>query len=200
MPRVFLSYTHDSPEHRDEVRYFAERLVESGVDVCLDQWHLGGRQDWYVWALAEIPAADFVLVVGSPRYRIAGDGQAAAEDNRGLQAEAAILRDLLQHDRGVWTGKILPVLLPGHEPDEIPLFLQPLGADHYRVGYDAEGMEDLLRVLLGQPPYIRPELGRRPVLPARSTPRVGERGRVYNSIRGTVNGTVIQAGGDVHLG
>jgi len=37
--------------------------------------------------LREIQAADFVIVVASPRYRAVGDGTAPGDANRGVQAE-----------------------------------------------------------------------------------------------------------------
>ncbi|MCP3964217.1 MAG: hypothetical protein GY719_40825 [bacterium] len=36
-PRVFLSYTHDSPEHVERVLGLANRLRGEGVDANLDQ-------------------------------------------------------------------------------------------------------------------------------------------------------------------
>jgi len=170
MPTVFMSYTHDSAEHKDSVLAFSEFLVHNGVDVTLDQWHLAHRQDWYTWAIESIESAGHVIVVASARYREVADGYASAGANRGLQSEAALLREKLHADRPAWTRKILPVVLPGHTPDEIPQFLQPQTADHYPVAeFTVAGCESLLRVLTAQPPHLKPPLGERlPHLPPRS--------------------------------
>ncbi|MEU0536416.1 toll/interleukin-1 receptor domain-containing protein [Amycolatopsis tolypomycina] len=166
--RVFVSYTHDSPEHREHVLALSDFLVRHGLDVTLDQWQPVARQDWYTWAIAGIETADHVIVVASARYREVADGYASAESNRGLQSEAALLREKLHSDRPAWTRKILPVVLPGHTPAEIPAFLQPQTADHYLVtGFTVAGCEPLLRVLTGQAPYVKPAPGRVPVLPPR---------------------------------
>ncbi|MGC2696487.1 MAG: SEFIR domain-containing protein [Candidatus Angelobacter sp.] len=37
-PKVFISYSHDSPEHEQSVLAFADRLVDDGIDVILDQY------------------------------------------------------------------------------------------------------------------------------------------------------------------
>lgn len=37
-PRVFISYSHDSPEHADRVLVLADRLVGDGIDCILDQY------------------------------------------------------------------------------------------------------------------------------------------------------------------
>ncbi|MEU0789055.1 SEFIR domain-containing protein [Amycolatopsis sp. NPDC005961] len=167
-PKTFVSYTHDSAEHRAAVLAFANFLRAHGIDVELDQW-AGERQDWYAWALKNITEADFVIVVASEGYRRMGDGNGPVDRNLGGQAEAAALRELLQRDRGNWTRKLLPVVLPGHNVDEIPLFLQPYSADHFIVSaLTLEETDDLLRHLTRQPLHIRPELGALPVLPPRA--------------------------------
>jgi hypothetical protein len=35
-PKVFISYSHDSPEHRDRVLVLSKRLQEEGVDCTID--------------------------------------------------------------------------------------------------------------------------------------------------------------------
>ncbi|WP_216207258.1 ATP-binding protein [Amycolatopsis aidingensis] len=165
-PGVFVSYAHDSAEHKAQVWEFGRLLEAEGVDVRLDQGDGGRRRDWYVWAMRRITEADFVVVVASPRYREAGNGLVPPGENRGVQTEAALLRDLLHRDRAVWLTRLLPVVLPGRCVDEIPLFLQPYCADHYLVPeLSSAGVADLLEVLrAGQAP-ARPVRGRGRVPP-----------------------------------
>ncbi|WP_146060306.1 toll/interleukin-1 receptor domain-containing protein [Amycolatopsis sp. CA-128772] len=170
-PKVFISYAHDDDGHEETVRTLAELLVRNGIDADMDQWAGVARQDWQAWATNLIANADFVLVVASPAYRRAGDGFLRTNDNRGVQAESATIRDLLHRNRHTYTAKLLPVVLPGHSIDEIPLFLQPYCADRYHVDELTDaGLEDLVRVLTGQPRYVRPALGSVPRLPPRSLP------------------------------
>ncbi|WP_410614690.1 SEFIR domain-containing protein [Amycolatopsis sp. lyj-109] len=196
--RVFVSYTHDSPEHKDHVLAFSEFLERNGVDVTLDQWKLAHRRDWYTWAIGSIENADYVIVVASERYREVADGYASAGDNRGLQSEAALLREKLHSDRPTWTRKILPVVLPGHTPAEIPAFLQPQTADHYDVtDFTVAGGESLIRVLTGQAPYVKPVRGRTPELPPRSASRPA-RGLDQNVVsHGGL--TIVNQGGDQNI-
>lgn len=44
-PRVFISYSHDSPEHKRWVIEFATTIRGRGVDAILDQWHLRHGDD-----------------------------------------------------------------------------------------------------------------------------------------------------------
>jgi len=170
-PRVFLSYAHDDESHMADVVNLAIFLERRGIAVEFDSWYDGSRRDWFAWMLREIQAADFVIVVASPMYRRAGDGTAPADAHRGVQAETAVLRDLLYQDRPTWLGRVLPVVLPGRSIDELPAFSQPYSASNFVLeSITDDGAEDLLRALTGQPRYVRPTRGRIPSLPGRPTP------------------------------
>jgi SEFIR domain len=148
-PRVFVTYSHDSLEHKELVREFCTFLRSSaGVDVYLDQWADAGRRDWSLWALEQIREADFILAIASPGYKRRADGLAPPHEGRGLQAEAAVLRDELTRDLAGQTGRILPVVLPGRSVEEIPSFLRPYSATHYLVSEISHvGTEELLAAL-----------------------------------------------------
>ncbi|MDQ3786932.1 MAG: TIR domain-containing protein [Actinomycetota bacterium] len=206
VPRVFVSYAHESGSHKEQVLALATFLRAAGVDAVLDQWSDDVRRDWYSWAIHEMTAADFVLVVASARYRASGDGAGPVDRNRGVQSEAALLRELVHADRATWLPKILPVLLPGHDVDEIPLFLQPYSASRYPVtSFDTAGAESLLRTIFRQPGQVPPDVAdERPELPPHPAPpsRPRDHSRVVNQINGTVTGKVIQAdviNGDIHF-
>jgi hypothetical protein len=162
VPKVFVSYAHESEQHRDDVLAFATFLRGQGVDAMLDVWSADARHDWYAWALREMTAAAYVIVVASPAYRAVGDGSGPADLHRGVQSEATLLRDLVYGDRGTWTPKVLPVLLPGHGLDEIPRFLSPHTTSRFTVAANTVvGAEELLRVIHRSPAHLLP-----PVLPA----------------------------------
>jgi tetratricopeptide (TPR) repeat protein len=149
--RVFVSYAHDSMPHRKTVLRFCELLCRLGVNVHVDEWDTDLRQDWFLWMMEQLRCADYVIVVASPRYRAAGDGDVPADFHRGVQTEAAMLRNYLYSDRATWTRKILPVILPGRSLEEIPLFLQPHTASHYRIPkISPAGAGELVKVLLRQ--------------------------------------------------
>ncbi|WP_405137807.1 SEFIR domain-containing protein [Nocardia sp. NBC_01388] len=160
VPRVFVSYTHDSREHREMVLQFAQFLTETcGFDVNIDFWDLDRRRNWYQWAMEQITMADYVLVIASPVCKIVGDGRCGNESNRGMQSEITLLMELLHSDREVWQRRLLPVVLPGRSAAEIPLFLQPRTADHYVVqDFTITGAEDLLRTITAQVRYHRPAM------------------------------------------
>ncbi|MEV6710442.1 SEFIR domain-containing protein [Lentzea sp. NPDC051208] len=153
-PRVFVSYADDSGEHTETVRRFARRLrSEFGIDVRLDQWEREQRRDWCDWVVEQIEQGDFVLAIASPEYRRLAGPDGAAGGNARFQL--AILREHLAADRPRWLPRILPVVLPGCSADDLPAFLQPHSATCYAVPGQ---LDELLRVLTGQPRHVSPEL------------------------------------------
>lgn len=164
-PKVFLSYAHDDADHVAAVLELANLLMDCGISVVLDKWDEYARQDWSAWMLRSIRSADFVIVVASPMYAAVGDGTPPENIHLGVQAEAAVLRDLLHRDRHTWLAKMLPVILPGRSLGELPDFVQPYSASHFVVeAVSQNGVEGLLRVITGQPRHVRPRYGRIPVL------------------------------------
>jgi SEFIR domain len=150
--RAFVSYSWDSPAHKEQVFALCRLLREEGIEVRLDQWAASQRRDWAGWATKQIETADFVIVVGSPSYKVEADSDGSPTGRWGVNFEAAVLRELLCADRRTWMPKILPVLLPGGTVDDIPIFLQPRTATHYVVGeLTAGGVCELLKVLRYRP-------------------------------------------------
>jgi len=165
-PRVFVSYARDSKQHTEEVRRFCVLLRKMGIDVRLDQWDEDRRRDWSSWATQQVHEADFVLVLASPGYKLRAEDSTESTGG-GVQFEAALLREQLFGNRNTWLPKILPVLLPGCHVDDIPLFLQPRTASHYKiVEITAAGVEELLRVLTAQPAHHKSRLGKIRRLPS----------------------------------
>ena len=74
---MFLSYSHDSEAHRAWVRELAERLVQGGVEVTLDQWDLPYGADVVRFMDLGIRDADRVLMVCTANY------VAKAEERKG---------------------------------------------------------------------------------------------------------------------
>lgn len=165
-PKVFVAYAQDSQAHKDDIRGLADLLRSCGVDAEIDQYAEEERHDWNAWADKHLRESDFIVIVGSPKMGAVGDGNAPADQNRGVQAEMTVIRDFLQRDRAAWTKKILPVVLPGGTLDGLPDFLGPYSLSHYRVqDLTPAGIACLLRVITGQPSVVRPPLGQMPPLP-----------------------------------
>ncbi|MFD1047042.1 SEFIR domain-containing protein, partial [Kibdelosporangium lantanae] len=151
VPRVFVTYSHDSPEHKELVLRFCTFLrAEAGLDVHLDRWYEDVRRDWSLWAIEQLAVADFVVVIASPGYRRRVDGWAAPDEGRGAQFEGAIIRDNLTRDLPSETRRVLPVVLPGRSVNEIPAFLHGHSTSHYVIPtFTLDGASELLAVIAG---------------------------------------------------
>jgi len=44
-PKVFISYSHDSEEHKAWVADLARFLISNGIDVVIDAWNLRRGED-----------------------------------------------------------------------------------------------------------------------------------------------------------
>ena len=67
-PRVFISYSHDSSEHKERVLDFSDRLHDDGIDCSLDQYEESPSEGWPQWRFNQIQSATFVLVVCTENY------------------------------------------------------------------------------------------------------------------------------------
>jgi hypothetical protein len=197
-PKAFITYSHDSAEHKDMVHRFASFLHEEvGVEITLDQWSDGSRLDWSLWAIQALKQADFVLVIASPDYRRRADGDAPANEGRGAQFEAAMLRNELTRDLAEMTRHILPVVLPGMSIDDIPAFLNAYSTTHYVSSeFTLAGVEDLRIAFSGRPLYSPPPLGRfRPVISVVKHPVV-----VTKAVPTVAEGRVLAPGEEILIG
>jgi hypothetical protein len=161
VPRVFVTYAHDTPEHKALVEKFATFLRSViGLDVHLDSWYDNVRRDWSLWATQHLSEADFILVIASAEYKRRADGTAMPHEGRGSQFEAAIIRDNLTRDLRRETERVLPVILPGRSVDEIPAFLNGHSTTRYHVdSFTEAGVADLLAAITGQGQYPMPRRG-----------------------------------------
>src|SRR5664280_2486318 len=167
--RVFISYAHDNAAHQDAVRDLWVFLRSNGFDSRLDLPVAERRVDWPVWMHHEVRDADFVLVIASPAYKRRAEGDAGVDAGRGVQWEAALIREEFYTDRDRGLAKFVPVVVPGQSAAAgIPAWLGPTTTSHFSVSeLSVAGAERLIRYLSGQPFEVAPPIGTLPVL----TPR-----------------------------
>ena len=67
-PRVFISYSHDSAEHKKWVLDFATTLRNRGIDAVFDQWDLKPGDDLPHFMETELAQCDFVIMICSETY------------------------------------------------------------------------------------------------------------------------------------
>ena len=115
--KVFISYSHDSPEHKQWVSELAARLRRHGVDVIFDQWSLGPGDDIAQFMERGIKASNRVLVICTDSYvRKANAGKV------GIGYESIIITRELVEDLG--TNKFIPIIRQTLWEDKMPTFLE----------------------------------------------------------------------------
>lgn len=151
-PKVFVSYSHDSEEHKDWVRDLAARLLNDGVYVVLDHWDIEFGDDVTAFMERGLASCDRVLIICTEDYVTKANTLRG-----GVRYEKMIIT--AEAAQNLETKKFIPVLRSG-DPDKLPPFLGTRMYVDFRSGdlhYEA-----LLRALLGVPKHKRPPLGRNP--------------------------------------
>jgi hypothetical protein len=163
--RVFISYSHDSDGHMEQVRAVSDRLRRHGVDCRIDQYEMAPAEGWPQWMLNQIEDADFVLVVCTEVYHRRVRGREEAGRGLGAAWEGVIITQELYDAHGT-SSKFIPVVFSAKDAAHRPVFLR--GQTFHRLdtetGYDA-----LYRQLTDQPEVPMPPLGELRHMPPRSS-------------------------------
>lgn len=160
-PAVFISYSHDSPEHADKILTFSNRLRSEGIDTVLDQYEESPPEGWPMWMDRQIKAADFVLMICTEIYYKRVMGEEESGIGLGVKWEGNLIYQPI-YNADTKNTKFIPVLVDGSKTDCIPTPMQ--GATHYKVE-TSQGYEELYRRLTHQPKTIKQKLGKLKRLP-----------------------------------
>ena len=157
-PRVFISYSHDSADHKKWVLDFSTTLRNRGVDAVLDQWDLKPGNDLPHFMETQLESADYVVMVCTEKYvdkANAGEG--------GVGYEKMIMTSSLLSK--IDSSKVIPIIRQ-QGTEKRPTFLKSKIYVNFSNNADLEySLDDLLRVLLNTPLYEKPEIGGNPFKP-----------------------------------
>lgn len=155
-PKVFVSYSHDTEQHKDWVLALATRLVANGVDIVLDQWDLTLGSDLPRFMEQGLSAAHRVLAVCTEPYV-----SKANAGRGGVGYEKMILTAQLMQD--VTSDRIIPVIRSNSLTTPVPIFLSSRVYIDFRddLAFEPKYAE-LIRDIHGQEVKPRPPLGRNP--------------------------------------
>jgi hypothetical protein len=183
-PRVFISYSHDSEEHKDWIRQLAERLTVDGVSVVLDQWEIGPGHDVTAFMERGLTDSDWVLIICTEDYVRKANTLKGGVGYERMIVTAEVAGNLE-------TNKFIPVLRT-ERSESIPRFL---GARIY-VDLRGDGINDreydlLLRALHGMPRHAKPEVGQNPFVLGKSVALEGGKTIVEKTIA-TVSADLVE--------
>jgi tetratricopeptide (TPR) repeat protein len=144
---VFISYSHDSAEHKDRVWDLCERLRQDGIDCRIDQHVFSPPEGWPRWCRNQVQESQFVLVVCTETYKQRYEGKGPAGDGRGAKWEGFIITSELYEAEGRNT-KFVPMVFSSQDAQHIPLELR--AATRYDLS-DPGGYDNLFRHVTSQP-------------------------------------------------
>lgn len=116
VPKVFMSYSHDSEEHSKWVKELSINLRHHGVDVILDQWDLEIGNDLRFFMEEGLNETKYVICVCSDQYV-----KKANEGKGGVGYETTIISSDLLKD--VKIDYILPIVKNNQSDMKTPRFL-----------------------------------------------------------------------------
>lgn len=156
-PKVFISYSWTSVEHRDRIRHYAERLRNEHVDVLLDIWDLSPGQDKnaYMEKMVTDPSVTHVLAFIDRRYTEKANARA---DGVGTESQIISQRVYSSTDQ----QKFIPIFCEKDDDGKLsaPVFFEArIGFDFSTPAAENDNWEPMVRHLFGKPEYIKPPLG-----------------------------------------
>ncbi len=156
-PRAFISYSHDSPEHRARVLALALELRAGGVDCELDQFHEDEPppEGWPAWMRRQIHESDYVILVCTQAYYRRATGGEADGVGLGARWEAQLITQAL-YDAGGKNAKFIPAVFGTDDLSYRPEFVR--ATTYYDVA-DAVRRQELYWRVTRQPGLVKPPLG-----------------------------------------
>jgi hypothetical protein len=161
--KIFISYSHDSEDHREQVLKLADRLRDEGINCRIDRYEEAPSQGWAKWMMDEIDAAKFVLIICTEQYDRRFRGKEEIGKGKGATWEGTIVTQALYDSQGS-NSKFIPVLLNSNDEGFVPLPLR--SSNIYKLDRE-NGYQLLYRRLTDQHETPAPPLGTVTKLPVR---------------------------------
>ncbi len=154
--KAFISYSHDSEEHKKNVHEFSERLRLENFNCWIDQYEIVPVQGWLKWMEQQIKDADFVLTVCNERYGKIFSGE--IEEGKGVTREATYISQEI-YDKFGKNEKFIPITLSDEDREHVPPILSQ--GNIYNI-YRPEEFQKLVNHLNSFNPTAPSELPKKP--------------------------------------
>lgn len=162
IPTAFVSYSWDSPEHKNWVTGLVNSLRENGVDATIDVFETQrGTVNLYKMMLQSIKDRDFIIIIMTQLY-----AEKADAFQGGVGYETSMLIPLIQDN----LQKIIPIMkFKGDQEKAVPFYLKGV---HYIDFSDDSHFDEKFKELLyrlhkvnifeeaplGSPPDLKPKI------------------------------------------
>jgi len=155
VPKVFISYSHDSQQHKRWVLDLATMLRDFGIDAVLDQWELGPGDDLPHFMETNLANCDRVVMVCTEKYVEKANSGAGGVGYEKMIITAELIKT-------IDSNKVVPIIRQqgGHL---VPTFLKSkLFVDLSQDNQFEFGFDELVRNLHGAPLFVKPPIGDKP--------------------------------------
>lgn len=158
IPKAFISYSHDTLEHKKWALELAIRLRNNGIDAILDQFELQAGDDVPHFMETNLASADKILMICTEKYV-----EKANKGQGGVGYEKMIITSNLM--KSIDENKIIPLIKQISSTD-VPTFLKSKlyinfsKPDDYEFSYD-----ELVRTIHNSPLFEKPPVGNNPFTP-----------------------------------
>ncbi|WP_067036913.1 toll/interleukin-1 receptor domain-containing protein [Allomuricauda sp. CP2A] len=155
VPKVFISYSHDSLDHKKWCLELAIRLRNNGIDAIIDQFELKAGDDVPHFMETNLSNANKILMICTERYVDKAD-----KGSGGVGYEKMIITSNLLEK--INESKVIPIIRQNGEI-KVPTFLKTKlyinfsKDDDYEYSYD-----DLVRTIHNSPVFEKPPVGNNP--------------------------------------
>ena len=150
-PKVFISYSWDSPEHKNIVLDLADQLRIHGIDCIIDQYEVSPSEGWLNWMLNQVEESNFVLLVCTEKYYRRYRGQEKLGQGKGVFWEGAIISQLIYDQQS--NNRFIPVIFDPQAGNCIPYELRKHTRyllNRFNFNLEEPGYESLYRHLTNQ--------------------------------------------------
>ncbi len=155
IPKVFLSYSHDTLEHKKWVNELGTRLRNNGIDAVLDQWELQPGDDLPHFMETHLSSSDWIIMICTERYV-----EKANKGKGGVGYEKMIITSNLLEN--IDENKIIPIIRQNNSC-YVPTFLKTKLYLNLSKDSDFEyNFDELLRTIHQSPLLKKPQIGNNP--------------------------------------
>ena len=155
IPRIFISYSHDTISHKKWVLELAIKLRNNGIDAIIDQWELKPGDDLPYFMESNLEKSDYILMICSDSYV-----EKANSGKGGVGYEKMIITSSLLTN--INESKIIPIL-KNNLKFEVRIFLKSKLYIDLNSNEKMEfGVDELIRTIHKSPLLKKPEVGNNP--------------------------------------
>lgn len=154
IPKVFISYAHDTEQFADKILDFSNTLRSLNIDAIIDQYEESPEEGWPRWMDNQIETSDYILIACTQLYYDKVMNFKSRE-GKGVNWELSIIYQHL-YESCCNNTKFIPIIFNDYNTTKI---LKPLQSSTYYYVDREKELKKLCNRLKGIKNTIKPPLG-----------------------------------------